>query len=94
MSSKPFRRHAGKKREPVDAGSLAKLYDVGPYRRNEITLSQINRLRDMIELIGREAAAQRIGVCVSTMLAVTSGLGHKLRPETAAAVRAFLDGGK
>lgn len=92
MPSRPSRKKppARHKRELVSADAVAKLYDVGPYDRNQVTLPQINRVRDIIELQGFERAAELIGVCQNTVLKMTSGFAHKLRADTAAKVREFL----
>ena len=83
-----------KGREVVSAESISKLYDIGPYDRNQVSLSQINRLRDMLELEGLPRTCELVGVCDVTLLRVTSGFAHKLRADTAARVRAFFGASK
>lgn len=98
MPARPAQRHSSnKKRTKKDesiTASLAKLYDIGPYNRNEIKVSQIDRLREVMDLQGFERAAELVGVCQTTLLKITSGFGHKLRPDTAAKIREFLGVGK
>lgn len=91
MPARPNKRRPpkSKSREVVSADAIAKLYDIGPYDRNQVSLLQINRVRDIIELEGLPRACELIGVCDVTLLRVTSGFAHKLRPDTAARVRKF-----
>ena len=93
MPAKPAHRRSTSKKRSHDGSitaSLAKLYDIGPYNRNEIRVSQIDRIREVMDLQGFERAAELVGVCQTTLLKIMSGFGHKLRPDTAAKVRAFL----
>jgi hypothetical protein len=73
---------------------LSQLYSIGNYDRNQLSLTQIDRLRDLIDTLGGPTAAERVGVCEITLLRVCAGFGHRLRPETAAKVRKFLHGSK
>lgn len=83
--SSTTRRHAA-------AAELEKLYRIEPYHRNEVSLSQIEQLRDLIDLVGMPTAAERVGVSLVTMLKVTSGFGHKLQTATAAKIREYFGG--
>lgn len=91
MPSKPMHRRTYNKRtrEVASAETLAKLYDIGPYDRNQINLSQINRLRDLVDNKGLERAAEFVGVSDVTLLRVCAGFGHRLRPKTAEKIREF-----
>lgn len=100
MPSKPMRRRTAHKRKDHDkrdrsgptAREVAALFDVGPYHRNEVSLSQINRLRDLIDREGKPRAADKVGVSLVTLLSVTSGFGHKLQAATAAKIREYFGG--
>lgn len=74
-----------------EAGALETLLRIEPFHRNEITLRQIDRLRDLIDHQGPKKVAATIGIDPLTLLRVTSGFGHKLRPDTAAKLREFLN---
>ena len=92
MPTKPMKRRtrSARTREVASADSLAKLYDINRYDRNELTLAQINRIREIMDLQGFARAAEMIGVCQTTILKVTSGFGHKLALSTAEKIREFL----
>lgn len=94
MPSKPFKRHtkSNKKREVATASALAKLYSIGTFDRNQVTIAQIDRLRDIIDLQGFVRAAELTGLCQTTLLKVTSGFAHKLRQDTAEKIREFFQG--
>lgn len=70
--------------------SLEELFGVEPFHRNEITLGEINRLRSQIDERGAGPVADDVEVDRATLLLVTSGFGHRLRPKTAERVRDFL----
>lgn len=76
-------------RESITDG-LATLLSIGPYDRNQLTQAQIDRLREMIDTLGGQRAAERVGVNELTLLRVCAGFGHRLRPETAAKLRKWL----
>lgn len=94
MPSRPNRRRSTrtKKRELVSADAIAALYDIGPYDRNQISLSQINRLRELVDTRGGPRAAELVGVCEVTLLRVCAGFGHRLQPPTAAKLREWFAG--
>ena len=71
---------------------LATLFDLGGYHRNELSLTQINRVRDLIDTRGLQRAAEAVGVSEMTALRVAAGFGHRLRPDTAAKVRKYFGG--
>ncbi len=97
MTSKPVRRRS----RPADlkvlrdggAAAIAKLFDVGPYDRNQITKSQIDRLRELVDLIGLPEASDRVGVTRDSLLLVCAGFAHRLQAKTAARIRKYLNGG-
>lgn len=76
-------------REVASAAALEKLYDIGPYDRNQISLGQINRLRDLVDNKGLQNAAMFVGLSELTLLRVCAGFGHRLRPKTAEKLREF-----
>lgn len=93
--SRPMRRRnntAVREKEPMTSASLKKLYDIGPYHRNEVSPSQINKVRDLIDELGFPRAAEKIGLSLEPLLKITSGFGHKLRPSTAAKIRKYFGG--
>lgn len=96
--SRPMRRSAKRRSRPPteDAGSMSdafkKLFDIGPYHRNELSMKQIDRLRDLIDTEGLPRASHKIGVDQTTLLRVCAGFGHRLRPGTAAKVREYFGG--
>jgi hypothetical protein len=95
MTTKPFnRRSLSKKRtrEVTSAESLAKLYDIPRYDRNELTLNQINRLRELIDLKGMPSAVEFTGIGENVLLRVCAGFGHRLKAKNASKVREFLSG--
>jgi hypothetical protein len=79
-----------RKRSARDDESLEELFGVEPFHRNEITLTEINRLRSWIDERGAGPVADDLGIADSTLLFVTSGFGHRLQPKTAERVRNFL----
>lgn len=80
----PIRRIRG-------ASNISELFDLGGrFDRNEITLSEIDRLRNMIDEKGACPVAADLGVQPVTLLLVTSGFGHRLRPKTAERIKEFL----
>src|SRR5262245_48123540 len=81
-------------RETPAPASMVKLFDIGPYDRNQLTLAKLNRLRELVDQVGGPVAAERVGVGEIVLYRVCAGFAHRLRPETAAKVRAFLDGGE
>ncbi len=68
------------------------LFDIGPYDRNEITLTEINKLRKLIDSEGMPAACKEIGVCDVTLLRVCAGFAHQLVTPTRKLVREYLRG--
>lgn len=94
MPSRPMNRHGKptKRREVASAAALEKLYDIGTYDRNQISLAQINRLREIMDLQGFDVAAKLTGLSQVTLLKVTSGFAHKLQIRTTAKLREFLTG--
>lgn len=91
MPSRPMNRHGKptRRREVASAASLEKLYDIGTYDRNQISLAQINRLRDLIDNKGGQRAAEFVGISEVTLLRICAGFGHRLRPKTAEKLREF-----
>jgi hypothetical protein len=97
MPSKPVRRKTSKRDRSRDRDqgsasvteSLKRLIEVGPYHRNEIGISRINRIRDLIDQFGFSKAAEMLGLSEAPMLKTIGGFGHKLRPDTAAKIRSF-----
>lgn len=79
-----------RKRSAKDTESLEELFGVEPFHRNEITLSEINRLRNLIDERGAYPVAAELNVQGATLLMVTSGFGHRLQPKTAERVRDYL----
>lgn len=74
------------------AEHMEALFTIAPYHRNEVRVNEIDRLRELIDLLGVSAAAERVGVSDVTLLRVTSGFGHKLRAQTAEKIREYLRG--
>ncbi len=73
------------------ASNITELFDLGGrWDRNEITKSEIDKLRAMIDDRGACPVAAELSVQPSTLLLVTSGFGHRLVPKTAARIREFL----
>lgn len=70
--------------------SLEELFGVEPFLRNEISVSEINRLRALIDERGAGPTADELEVSDATLLLVTSGFGHRLTRKTAERVRDFL----
>lgn len=92
MLSKPFgrrTRRSERTRERGGSAALAKLFDIGPFDRNAVTRSQIDRLRDLIDREGLPRASEKVGVTDTTLLRVCAGFGHRLRPPTAAKIREY-----
>ncbi len=83
----PKRRRAG-------ANDLEDLFEIPRYDRNEVTLSEINRLRDMIDKYGMPYAVKEVGVSDSTLLRVCAGFGHLLTTPTRQIVREYLRGSR
>lgn len=79
-----------RKRGKAEDESLEELFGVEPFHRNEISLSEINRLRSRIDERGASPVAIEMEVEPATLLLVTSGFGHRLQPKTAERVRDFL----
>lgn len=92
MPRKPFKRTTKTSKTREVSHALAKLYSIGTFDRNQVTMSQIDRLRDIIDLQGFVRAAELTGLCQTTLLKVTSGFAHKLRPDTAEKIREFFQG--
>jgi len=93
MASRPYNRRSlskKKSREVISSQSLAKLYDIPRYDRNELTLNQINRLRELIDLKGMPSAVEFTGIGENVLLRVCAGFGHRLKAKSAAKVREFL----
>lgn len=79
-----------RKRSAAQDESLEELFGVEPFHRNEISVAEINRLRNMIDIAGACNTAADLEVHPSTLLMVTSGFGHRLKPMTAGRIREFL----
>lgn len=71
-------------------GGFAKLLSLGTYDRNELTVDELDKLRDMIDTLGEATAAERVGVGPHCLMRVCAGFGHRCRPETGAKIRKFL----
>jgi hypothetical protein len=73
------------------ASNITELFDLGGrFDRNEITKSEIDRLRNMIDEKGACPVAAELGISPVTLLLVTSGFGHRLAVKTAARIKEFL----
>jgi alcohol dehydrogenase class IV len=94
MSAKPIPIRRRQESDEIASGIARLFRSLGPYERNQITAAQIDRIRDLMDVIGIPAACERVGVSEACLLKVTSGFGHRLRPETAAKVRKFLNGSR
>lgn len=86
------KRSGNSDRKRSTAEHMEALFAIEPYHRNEVRVSEIDRLRELIDLLGVPAAAEKVGVSDVTLLRVTSGFGHKLRASTAEKIREFLRG--
>ena len=92
MPRKPFQRYSksSKKREVATSASLAKLFQIERYDRNELSISELNRLRDIIDTKGLDNAAEFVGVDGVSLLRACAGFAHRLMPRTAEKLRKFL----
>lgn len=80
------------KRSTVETtiGGFAKLLSLGTYDRNELTVDDLDRIRDLVDTLGEKEAAERVGVGAHCLMRVCAGFGHRCRPETGAKIRKFL----
>jgi len=75
------------------ASNITELFDLGGrFDRNEITKSEIDKLRNMIDERGAGPVAEELGLQPSTLLLVCAGFAHRMTPKTAARLREFLRG--
>jgi len=73
------------------ASNIAELFDLGGrFDRNEITASEIDKLRNMVDSDGWNKTADDIGVDRATLMTVCAGFGHRLQRKTAAKIRDYL----
>lgn len=71
-------------------GGFAKLLSLGYYDRNELTIEELDRLRDLIDTLGEATAAERVGVGPHCLMRVCAGFAHRCRPGTGAKIRKYL----
>jgi hypothetical protein len=70
--------------------SLEELFGIEPFHRNEITAREIRQLQHMIDEKGIPTTCKDLNLDKGTLLMVTSGFGHCMRPYTAERLRTFL----
>lgn len=71
---------------------LESLFDIGRFERNEITLAEINKLRNVIDCEGMPTAVAEIGLSDTTLLRVCAGFAHQLQSSTRKVIREWLRG--
>jgi len=73
-----------------DTGSdFTELFNVEPFLRNQVTMQQINHLRNRIDSEGLASVCKEIGMCETTLLRVCAGFGHRLERGTAQVLREY-----
>lgn len=71
--------------------NVTELFDLGGrFEPNELTRSEIDKLRNMIAERGAYPVAKELGLVASTLLYATSGFGHRLAHKTAERLREYL----
>src|SRR5262245_22689241 len=71
--------------------NITELFDLGGrFDRNELSHSEINRLRELIDDKTAHVFARELGIDASTLYAAAAGFGHRLARKTAAKIRDFL----
>lgn len=73
---------------------FAELFQVEPFLRNQVSLQQINHLRNRIDSEGLPTVAKELGVCETTILRVCAGFGHRLERGTAQVLREYFASNK
>lgn len=75
---------------PGDNGDdFTELFNVEPFLRNQITLNQINHLRNRIDSEGLTAVAKEIELDGMVLLRVCAGFGHRCTPGSAQVLRDY-----
>lgn len=95
MRTRPFAREPRtRKREVDEAGNIvagvARLLSLGNYDRNALTLDEIDRIRDLIDIHGAPTASEMVGCSQLILYKTCSGFAHRLMPETAQQIRKYL----
>jgi hypothetical protein len=71
--------------------SLVTLFSLGSYDRNQLSIRQLDKLRDWIDSSGAAEVAKALAVSEITLFRVCAGFGHRLRPGTAMKFRKYFN---
>lgn len=77
-----------RKRSP----EMTELFAIERFDRNELSLSEINRLRNWIDTAGMPTVARELGLTDAVVWKACAGFGHRLMPRTAQVLREYLRG--
>lgn len=91
ISPPPAPVSSGRVRIRGGTSNMEELFDLGGrFDRNELTRTEIDRLRNMIDTRGAWPVATELGLAPATLLLACAGFGHRLRPKTAERLREYL----
>lgn len=93
--SRPERRRIQQRKKSdrqVDGmvAGVQRLMSLGNYDRNELSLEDIDKIRDLIDRLGAPTAAEKTGCSEQVLYKTCAGFAHRLLPTTAAQIRKFL----
>jgi hypothetical protein len=86
-AARPLTPPQEQKRDP---SNLVALFSIGPYERNRITRSEIDRLRNLIDKEGLEKVSKIVKLSQLTLLRICAGFAHRLTTPTAKRLSAYL----
>lgn len=73
---------------------FAELFGVEPFLRNQVTVKQIDHLRNRLDSEGPRQVLEDIGICETSLLRLCAGFGHRNTRAVAAKVREYFAGAK
>jgi len=77
-----------RKRSP----EMTELFQIERFDRNELSLSEINKLRNWVDTAGMPTVAAALGVTDNVVWKACAGFGHRLMPRTAQILREYFRG--